>query len=75
MRLISWLTSTSLRNSSSLIMPRRIFSERDLGLLGENTGGELLGRHFEREEADDGAVDGLDRCRPAAARRGRPWRC
>ena len=28
----------------------------DAGLLGEDAGGELLGRHFEREEADDRAV-------------------
>src|SRR6202034_1613249 len=28
------------------------------GLLGDDAGGELLGRHFEREEADDAAVDG-----------------
>ncbi len=28
------------------------------GLFGDDTGGQLLGRHFEREEADDAAVDG-----------------
>ena len=28
----------------------------DAGLLGQDAGGELLGRHLEREEADDGAV-------------------
>ena len=35
--------------------------ERHAGFLGEDTGGQLLGRHFEREEADDRAVlgDGL----------------
>src|SRR6478735_1689042 len=27
------------------------------GLLGENTGGELFGRHFAGEEADDAAID------------------
>ena len=32
----------------------------DSGLLGDDAGGKLLGRHFEREEADDAAVDGLD---------------
>ena len=31
----------------------------DLALLGDDARGELLGRHFEREEADDAAVDGL----------------
>ena len=31
----------------------------DAGLLGDDAGGELLGRHFEREEADDAAVLGL----------------
>ncbi len=30
------------------------------GLLGDDAGGELLGRHFEREEADDAAIGGLD---------------
>ena len=30
-------------------------------LLGDDAGGELLGRHFEREEADDAAVDRLHR--------------
>src|SRR6202035_3664351 len=30
------------------------------GLLGNNAGGELLGRHFEREEADDAAIGGFD---------------
>ena len=33
----------------------------DARLLGEDAGRELLGRHFQREEADDAAVDGLDR--------------
>ena len=28
----------------------------DAGLLGQDAGGELLGRHFQREEADHGAV-------------------
>ncbi len=32
---------------------------RDLGLLGEHARGELLRRHFEREEADHRAVDRL----------------
>ena len=40
------------------------------GLLGDDTGGELLGRHFEREEADDAAIDAL-RC----GRRAAPRRC
>ena len=31
------------------------------GLLGDDAGGELLGRHFEREEADRSAVDRLVR--------------
>ena len=31
----------------------------DLGLLGDDTGGQLLGRHFQREETDDAAVDRL----------------
>ena len=30
---------------------------RNIGLLGDDAGGELLSRHFEREEADDRAVD------------------
>ena len=30
---------------------------RNIGLLGDDAGGELLGRHFEREEADHGAVE------------------
>src|SRR6266581_2944649 len=29
----------------------------DAALLGDDAGGELLGRHFEREEADDAAID------------------
>ena len=32
----------------------------DLGLLGDDAGGELLGRHFEREEPDDAAIGGFD---------------
>lgn len=32
---------------------------RDAGLLGENTRGELFGRHFQREEADHGAIGHL----------------
>ena len=31
---------------------------RNAGLLGDDAGGELLGRHFQREEADDAAVGG-----------------
>ena len=31
---------------------------RDAGLLGDDAGGELLRRHFQREEADDAAIDG-----------------
>src|SRR5690606_13395521 len=41
---------------------------RNLDLLGKNTGGELLGRHFERKEADDAAgfrFDGAVRLRLA----------
>ena len=30
---------------------------RNIGLLGDDAGGELLGRHFQREEADHGAVE------------------
>ena len=30
------------------------------GPLGDDTGGELFGRHFQREEADDAAVDRFD---------------
>ena len=33
---------------------------RDAGLLGDDAGGELFGRHFQREEADDAAIDGHD---------------
>ena len=36
-------------------------AEGDARLLGDDTGGELLGGHFQREEADDAAVDGLHR--------------
>jgi len=32
---------------------------RHLGLFGQHSGGQLLRRHFEREEADHGAIDGL----------------
>ena len=39
--------------------PRRIVLEAMLGLLGENTRGELFGRHFAGEEADDAAIDGF----------------
>ncbi len=39
--------------------PRRILYEGDAGLLGDDAGRQLLGRHFEREEADDAAIDGL----------------
>ena len=35
-------------------------ARRNAGALGDDTGGELLGRHFQREEADDAAVDGGD---------------
>ena len=34
-------------------------ARRDAGLFGENTGGELFGRHFAGEEADDAAIDGF----------------
>ena len=47
---------------------------RDLGLLGEHAGGELLGRHFEREEADHRAVDRLGLAVLDDAPRDRPWR-
>ena len=40
--------------------PRRIVLDGNAGLLGDDAGGELLGRHFEREEADDAAVDRVD---------------
>ena len=30
---------------------------RDIGLLGDDAGGKLLGRHFQREEADHRAVE------------------
>src|SRR6185437_11342484 len=33
----------------------------DARLFGDDAGGELFGRHFQREEADDAAVDGLHR--------------
>jgi hypothetical protein len=36
------------------------FRGRDFGLLGDDAGGELLGRHFQREEADDTAVCRLE---------------
>src|SRR5260221_13931229 len=32
----------------------------DPALLGDDAGGELLGRHFEREEADDAAIHRAD---------------
>src|SRR5258705_9992812 len=32
-------------------------ARRNSALLGDDTGGELFGRHFEREERDDAAVD------------------
>ena len=35
-------------------------ARRNSGALGDDAGGELLGRHFQREEADDAAVDGGD---------------
>ena len=34
---------------------------RDLRLFGNDTGGELFRRHFEREEADDAAIGSLER--------------
>jgi hypothetical protein len=34
-------------------------TRRNTALLGDDAGGELFGRHFEREEADDAAVDRL----------------
>src|SRR5213075_1312645 len=41
---------------------------RDTGLLGEDAGRQLLGGHFEREEADDRAVfDDQAAVRPARA--------
>ena len=46
------------RISSSVMSPWRILVRGDAGGLGEHAGGELLGRHLEREEADDAAVDG-----------------
>ena len=47
-------------------------ARRNAGLLGDDTGGELLGRHFEREEADDAAIDGCRYGRRAGPRRARP---
>ena len=41
--------------------PRRILVGGDAGLFGDDPGRELLGRHFQREEADDAAVGGLER--------------
>ena len=38
----------------------------DPGLFGDDAGRQLLGRHFEREEADNAAIGGLDR--PVGAR-------
>ena len=35
-------------------------ARRNAALLGDDAGGKLLGRHFQREEADDSAVDGID---------------
>ena len=39
--------------------PRRIELDGIPVLFGQNTRGELLGRHFAGEEADDAAIDGL----------------
>ena len=47
---------------------------RHAGLLGNDTRGQLFGRHFEREEPDDAAVDRSSSCRRAAARPRRPSR-
>ena len=40
----------------------------DAGLLGDDAGRQLLGRHFEREEADDAAVGGFDHAVRAGSR-------
>ena len=45
------------RISSSVMSPWRILVRGDAGGLGEHAGGELLGGHLEREEADDAALD------------------
>ena len=44
-------------NSSSLDAAAADRAGGNSGLLGDDTGGELFRRHFEREEADDAAVD------------------
>ena len=41
---------------------------RDIGLLGDDAGRELLGRHFEREEPDHGTVDRVPRSQDRAGR-------
>jgi hypothetical protein len=37
------------------------FRRRDFGLFGDDAGGELFGRHFQRIKADDAAILGLHR--------------
>ena len=51
-----WLAWTNFSKSSCPTSPRRMRSEDTPRFLGKDAQGELLGRHFHREEADDGAV-------------------
>ena len=52
------LAWTNLSKSSWLTSPRRMRSEETPDFLGEDPGGELLGRHLERKETDDRSVLG-----------------
>ena len=55
----SWLTDSTRSKSRADQLALADLFRRDLGLLGDHAGGELLGRHFEREEADHGAIGHL----------------
>jgi hypothetical protein len=46
--------------SRSLMPPAPDRAGRNAALLGDNAGGQLFGRHFDREEADDASVHRVD---------------
>ena len=64
-----WLACDELVEILALHLAAADLVGRDPRFLGEDAGGELLGRHFQREEADDRAVLGDRAMRPSVARR------
>ena len=71
----SLAASMKRRISSSVMSPCADLVRGHAGGLGEDAGGELLGGHFQREEADDAAFDRALAAVGPRALACRPWRC